>query len=125
MSDLIWFPIRADFADQILWSYSGGIVEIEVGAACVSEKVAHSLRDKIQHALDQRFVRDISLWLTEDEAMCLAIASENCQLSGLPKAQRDRIEHWMSVWRDRNKDELGCFELAQLKHALLIEGDQG
>jgi len=96
----IHFPVRADFAWAICYTLSGGSDELEIGMCCTSKEAGERLKAKIDRALDNdRFVRDICLWLEEDEAMCLAVAGSNCATNGLPKAQRYRIDHWNEKWR--------------------------
>lgn len=96
--------IRADFAEDIVDSYSGGVNELETGTACTTDEAGCGLKSKINAALDSKPTRDISLRLTEDEAMCLACASQNCQLGGLPLAQLRRIQSWFDVWLVKHAD---------------------
>lgn len=90
------FPIRADFAESVVYSWSNGN-ELEVGAACTSDAAAQRLKEKIDKKLEKP-CRDLSLWLDEEEAMCLAVASQNCQTNGLPSYQIGLIESWHSKW---------------------------
>lgn len=99
LDSLHWFPIRADFADALLCSGSGGVIEIEAGGLCTNEETAKRLEEKILAAFETNYVRDISLYLTDVEAMCLAVAACNCATNGLPKAQRDRVDKWFEKWR--------------------------
>lgn len=92
------FGIRADFAEAVVYSYQGGTNELEIGGVLTSPDAALSLKSKIDAALDSNSRIDLSLWLTDLEAMCLALAAENCQLEGLPAAQRKKIEKWKERW---------------------------
>ena len=92
------FPLRSDFAESIVYSWSNGN-ELEFAAACVSDDAADALKRKIDKAL-VGCARDISLWLTDDEAMCLAVASQNCQTNGLPIHQTRLIDAWHKRWME-------------------------
>lgn len=96
--------IRGAFLEAIIYSYSGGVNELEIGEACTSHEVAMSLQEKAEAKL-RRFhpngkVPDVTLNLTEDEAMCLAVAAQNCRFDGLPVAQRKHLEEWHEKWRN-------------------------
>lgn len=93
-----WFPINRFFAVSVVESYSGGVNELEIGGLCTSKESAESLKVKILSAIDETNLPDISLRLTDMEAMCLAVASQNCATNGLPKAQQKRIDEWHSKW---------------------------
>lgn len=98
--DLYWFPIRGWFAESICDSYAGGVNELEIGGAVTTREAAASLEQKIRAELPKSNLPDISLWLTATEAMCLASASLNCAMDGLPRKQIARIDLWHGKWRD-------------------------
>lgn len=94
--------VRGAFLDAVLYAHSGGVNELECAEACTSRKVAMSLKNKADAKL-ARFhpngkVPDVTLNLTEDEAMCLAVAAQNCAFDGLPVAQRKHLEEWHRRW---------------------------
>lgn len=97
-----WFPINRFFAMSVVESYSGGVNELEIGAVCTSQEAADSLKEKIRIAFDDTNLPDISLMLTDIEAMCLSVASQNCATNGLPLAQQKRIDAWHDKWIEWN-----------------------
>lgn len=96
----VWIPIRADFAEAVVYSFSGGVNELDIGACCTSRDAAARLKAKIDAALQciNPWTRDISLWLEEDEALCFAVASQNCESAGLPEGQRQRLDQLFEAW---------------------------
>ncbi len=95
---LVFFPICGWFAEQVCDSFSGGWNELEAAACCLSDEIAQSLRSKIYTQLESNNLPNITLWLTDEEAMCLGIAGTNCKTGSMPKAQRDRLDYWLNAW---------------------------
>ena len=95
---LVFFPICVWFAEQVCDSYEGGWNELEAAACCTSDEIAASLKTKIYTQLEATNLPTITLWLTDDEAMCLGVAGTNCKTSAMPKAQIERLEYWFNAW---------------------------
>jgi len=95
---LVFFPICASMAEQVCDSFHGGWNELEAAACCLSDAIAQSLRTKIYTQLEANNLPNITLWLTDEEAMCLGVAGTNCKTAMIPKAQRDRLTYWLDAW---------------------------
>lgn len=94
---LHWFPIDSGMAWALDGETSGGgPPELEVGGLCTTKEAAASLLAKIHKAPVHG--RTMTLWLTEAEAMCLAVAASNCATSSLPWAQQVRLDQWHAKW---------------------------
>lgn len=91
------------FAESIVYSYSGGVNELDIGIACTSEDAGTGLKRKIDAVLEKADGRDITLWLLPDEAMCLAIASQNCRIENLTLPQLHKIQSWFDRWIELNR----------------------
>ena len=105
--DLVVIHLRTDFAESVVYSYSGGVNELHIGGICTSEAAAAGVKRKIDAALaagEFEAVPDITIRLTEVEAMCLAVASQNCQTATLPSAQLARLEEWFERWKADNPE---------------------
>lgn len=96
-----WCPVVAWFLESILDSFSGGYNELEVATCCLTPEIGGSFEAKARAALAEwnEGERDVSLWLTDDEAMLLGLAAENCKNYILPCPQRERLENWAAKWR--------------------------
>lgn len=98
-SELIPCHINADFAWMLINSYSGGVNEWEIGALCVDQESADSLKVKVEAALDRAGGLNIRLMLTDKEAMMMACSGQNCQTEHLPAKQQAWLEEWHKRWK--------------------------
>jgi len=99
-------PINASFLEAVLTSYRCGVNEVGAAADCIDngDAVRASFEAKAEAALsahDWERERDVSLWLTDDEATLIGIASMNCQSGMLTDGQFKRLERWYEAWREK------------------------